>query len=99
MVSLRRSPSPLLEPFRPANSEIRGVPGSFTFTPVMPVVEYEYFFSDGAFGTVQANPDGTAAVTWTPIFSGWHVVYVWGYTSTGDQTGLTIYSFWVNDSA
>jgi hypothetical protein len=65
----------------------------------MPVVEYEYFFSDGTSGTVEAGSDGTATVTWTPIFSGWHVVYVWGYTSTGDQTGLTIYSFWVNDSA
>jgi hypothetical protein len=76
-----------------------GIPGTFTFTPVTPVVEYEYIFLDGTSGTVRANPDGTATITWTPTDSGWHFVDVWGYTASGYQTGSRFYSFVVNDSA
>ncbi|SIQ57885.1 hypothetical protein [Micromonospora avicenniae] len=75
-----------------------GTPGVFTFRPQRPdVTSYRYVFYDEEEKTVDADADGTAAITWTPQRSGWTMVTVRGVTSDGTVTEPREYAFTVRD--
>ncbi|KOX14765.1 hypothetical protein ADK66_01255 [Micromonospora sp. NRRL B-16802] len=72
-----------------------GVPGVFTFTPVVPgTVSYRYSFNDQA-GTVPANADGSASVTWMPTEAGWFLLEVVGVNQDGIETAAALWIFGV----
>ena len=75
----------------------QGIPGVFTFTPRLPdTVSYRYHF-DGESGTVAANGDGTASVTWTPTEEGWVDLAVWSVSRDGTESEPATWSFRVRD--
>lgn len=72
-----------------------GVAGEFTFSPngSTDVVRYSYDFDNGDLsGSVDAGPDGTATVTYTPENSGPSGVYVYAYDRAGNFS-IQHYSF------
>ncbi|MEU7586414.1 hypothetical protein AB0A95_08955 [Micromonospora sp. NPDC049230] len=72
-----------------------GVPGVFTFTPVVPgTVSYRYSFNEQT-GTVPANADGSASVTWVPTEAGWTMLEVVGVNQDGVETTAAIWFFGV----
>ncbi|WBB73645.1 hypothetical protein O7602_28960 [Micromonospora sp. WMMD1128] len=75
----------------------QGVPGVFTFTPRVPdTVSYRYHFN-GEEGTVRANADGTASITWTPTAAGWVDLGVWGVSRDGTESEPATWFFQVRD--
>lgn len=67
-----------------------GVPDTFTFDlKVKGIASFTYGFSDGTTGTVKANGDGEAQVTWTPQQSGLYFLEV--YPTLKDGTELQPY--------
>ncbi|WP_200208201.1 hypothetical protein [Micromonospora coerulea] len=75
----------------------QGVPGVFTFTPRLPdTVSYRYSFGAET-GTVQANADGTASVTWAPKEAGWVTLAVWSVSRDGTESDPATWSFTVRD--
>jgi len=74
-----------------------GVPGTFTFAPkVKGIANYAFAFSDGTGGTVAAQGNGTAQITWTPSESGFNFLDVFGTTKDGIQLTDYFYVFFVN---
>ncbi|MGW3890791.1 hypothetical protein ACWD69_19045 [Micromonospora chokoriensis] len=72
-----------------------GIPGVFTFTPVVPgIVSYRYSFNEQT-GTVPANADGTATVTWVPTEPGWVMFEVVGVNQDGVETEAPFWFFGV----
>ncbi|MGW5576156.1 hypothetical protein [Micromonospora chokoriensis] len=75
-----------------------GVPGVFTFSSRVPgVVSYRYSFFNEEPGTVQANADGSASVTWVPAEAGWTMLQVVGVSENGTESEPTIWYFGVAD--
>ncbi|PSK62555.1 hypothetical protein B0E53_05536 [Micromonospora sp. MH33] len=79
----------------PSSGSGKIAPGTFTFKPRQPgAVKYVYQVA-GAEGTVGAEADGTATITWTPPDSGYHTLYVKSLTADGVESLQTYYSFYV----
>lgn len=61
-----------------------GTPGTFVFRPGMPgVTEYVWSVAGGPERTVAAEADGTASVTFTTTFGGFHWMEVYSRTADG----------------
>ena len=77
---------------------IAGTPGTFTFTPhTTGVVAYLYDFGDGDQKRVEARPDGTAVLPWTPATGGYYTISVVSVTGDGTRSASTQESFSVVD--
>lgn len=75
-----------------------GVPGVFTFSSRVPgVVQYRYSFFNEEPGTVQANADGSASLTWVPAEAGWTMLEVVGVFEDGTQSDPVVWYFGVAD--
>ncbi|MET8524467.1 hypothetical protein [Micromonospora sp. NPDC005172] len=73
-----------------------GVPGVFTFTPVIPgTVSYRYSFFNEEPRTVQADADGSASVTWTPTEAGFSMLEVVGIRADGTELDPATWYFTV----
>jgi hypothetical protein len=76
---------------------VAGEAGTITLSsPATGVVAYEYDFGDGR-RRVDAGPDGTARLPWTPEHSGTHTLTVSAVTAAGELTGSREQSFDVVD--
>ncbi|MTK00560.1 hypothetical protein [Micromonospora sp. CP22] len=65
-----------------------GTPGTFVFRPGMPgVTEYVWSVVGGPEQTVAAKADGTASVTFTSTFGGFHWMQVYSRTADGTVSG------------
>ncbi|MCM0674484.1 DNRLRE domain-containing protein [Micromonospora phytophila] len=81
-----------------------GVTGAFTFRPhpqSSGVTEYVYTFRGEPERTVQAGPDGTATIEWTPgsavdEWGGWNELRVRARTASGVTTDAEYYLFRVD---
>ncbi|MEV6366134.1 hypothetical protein AB0L86_04480 [Micromonospora musae] len=93
--------APLVESADYPENTAAGLPGTsgvFTFRPQRPdVTSYRYVFYDEEEKTVDAESDGTAAITWTARRPGWTMVTVRGVTSDGTVTEPREYAFTVRD--
>jgi hypothetical protein len=79
-------------------SPVAGVAGSFTFTPrTTHVVAYRYDFGDGDQQQIDAGPDGTAVLAWTPPKGGYFTIIVSSVDESGNQSQPTQESFSVID--
>lgn len=95
------SDAPLVEStdFGPEHDGVVDRPGSFTFRPGRTdVVAYEYQFYDEPFQRIDAEPDGTAVLRWTPTIPDWYVLYVRSVSSDGTTSELTGLNFRVIDN-
>lgn len=78
---------------------IAGAPGTFTFTPrTTGVVAYLYDFGDGDQKRIEARPDGTAVLPWTPATGGYFTISVVSVTADGTQSASAQESFRVIDT-
>ncbi|MCW3813060.1 DNRLRE domain-containing protein [Micromonospora sp. DR5-3] len=81
-----------------------GVTGTFTFRPhagSTDITSYVYTFRGEPERTVEAGPDGTATIEWTPSSSndewgGWNELQVRARTAAGTTTNPEFYSFRVD---
>ncbi|MFC8615750.1 DNRLRE domain-containing protein [Micromonospora purpureochromogenes] len=81
-----------------------GVPGTFTFRPhpdSAGITSYVYTFRGEPERTVEAGPDGTATIQWTPsgldeMWGGWMELQVRARTADGVTTDPDFYSFQVD---
>lgn len=74
-----------------------GVPDTFTFDlKVKGIASFTYGFSDGTGGTVTANGDGVAQVTWAPQQSGFYFLEVTPTLKDGTQLQTYFNAFIVN---
>jgi hypothetical protein len=76
-----------------------GIAGEFTFSPngSTDVLRYDYNFG-GATREIDAGPDGTATVSFTPTTNGWHSVVVRAWDRAGNLSLSTYYSFIVKET-
>ncbi|MDI1464164.1 hypothetical protein QEZ54_24605 [Catellatospora sp. KI3] len=73
-----------------------GVTGTFTFEPRLPnVEEYLYSFDWAEAGSVAADADGKATITWTPAESGFHAITVVSRSADGTYSDPTEYYIYV----
>ncbi|MEV4660651.1 hypothetical protein AB0J85_01760 [Micromonospora echinofusca] len=83
----------------PATGSGHLAPGTFSFTPRMPgSTSYQWWVSNGSAagsGTVAAEADGSAAVTWTPPAADRYVLSVRSFTADRTASMVTTYSFTV----
>jgi hypothetical protein len=82
----------------PDHNGVVGRPGSFTFRPGRAgVVEYEYSFSYDLTHEdpvrIDAAPDGSAVLNWTPPEPNWYVLTVRGIDADGVFSESTQYEF------
>ena len=83
----------------PATGAGRLVPGTFTFTPRLPVVtHYEYSINNGPLGKLTAKADGTATLGWTPAAAGTYTLLTRSYNGSASSQ-LTTYKFRVAPAA
>lgn len=74
-----------------------GVPDTFTFDlKVRGIASFTYGFSDGTTGTVKANGDGEAQITWAPQQSGFYFFEVYPTLKDGTQLEPYFNAFTVN---
>ncbi|WP_420119533.1 hypothetical protein [Micromonospora sp.] len=72
---------------------------TFTFHPGLPdVASYRYSFNSADEETIQAGPDGTATVTYTPGSWGYNDVRVTSVGADGTESDLRIAPFSVRDN-
>ncbi|WP_203785159.1 hypothetical protein [Paractinoplanes rishiriensis] len=77
----------------PVTGAGRVAAGTFTFTPRLPVAtSYQYEINFGAVGTLPAQADGSATLTWTPPASGSYTMDVRSYNGSASSQ-LTTYRF------
>jgi len=75
-----------------------GMPGTFTFQPLMTnVVSYEYWLDGGDHQTVAAAADGTAQVVVLSGGLGGHTLHVRSVTGTGFTSGTRNFFYIVDD--
>ncbi|MBQ1052072.1 DNRLRE domain-containing protein [Micromonospora sp. C51] len=75
-------------PIGGAEGALVGTPGTFVFHPGMPgVTEYVWSVAGGPEQTVAAEADGTASVTFTSTFGGFHWMEVYSRTADGTLSG------------
>ncbi|GAA0461788.1 hypothetical protein Ade02nite_16400 [Paractinoplanes deccanensis] len=76
-----------------------GVPGTFTFTPrTTNVVGYLYSVNDGDEQRVDARPDGTAELAWTPETPRGYTITVSSVDASGNRSQPSRESFSVVDN-
>ncbi|MET8147586.1 hypothetical protein ACIBSW_06635 [Actinoplanes sp. NPDC049668] len=81
------------------NSPVAGHPGSFTFAPrTTDVQSYRYDFGDGDQKEIDAGPDGSAVLPWTPEAGGYYTITVYSVDGRGNQSRPTQVSFSVVDT-
>ncbi|GFJ91771.1 hypothetical protein Prum_054130 [Phytohabitans rumicis] len=74
-------------------------PGSFTFRPRRPdVVAYEYFFQNDERQRLDAAPDGTAVLHWTPTRPSFYSLRVRSIGADGTESQWADYQFSVIDN-
>ncbi|MEU6074448.1 hypothetical protein [Micromonospora sp. NPDC047074] len=87
----------------PATGSGHLAPGTFRFTPRMPgSTSYQWWVSNGSAagsGTVAAEADGSAAVTWTPPVADRYVLSVRSFTADRTSSMVTTYGFTVEGPA
>lgn len=80
-------------------SPISGVAGSFTFTArTTDVVSYRYHFDGGEQTTIEAGPDGSAVLKWTPENGGYYDITVVAVRADGTTTESASEHFFVIDT-
>jgi hypothetical protein len=80
------------------NTPISGVAGTFTFSPrTQGVVSYRYDFGDGNQQSIDAGPDGTAVLPWTPPTGGYYSLTVYSIDGNGNRSQGSIQQFSVTD--
>jgi hypothetical protein len=84
----------------PDQDGVVGRQGSFTFRPRRTgVVAYEYFFLyDGGPQRIDAGPDGTAVLQWTPTKPGFTTLDVRSISADGTLSEFAYYDFYVIDA-
>ncbi|MDI1464167.1 hypothetical protein QEZ54_24620 [Catellatospora sp. KI3] len=74
-------------------------PGTFTFRPARPdVVAYEWAFLYDDMQRIDAAPDGTATLTWTPTEPNWYVLNVRSISADGTVSEVNQFQFSVIDT-
>ena len=97
-ISVTDEPAVASDQFDFGQNPIAGQPGSFTFTPrTLGVVAYLYDFGDGDTKRIDAAPDGTAVLPWTPEAGGYYTITVRSVDAAGNQSREAQQSFWVVD--
>jgi hypothetical protein len=92
------APKVTSDEFDGTTSPIAGTPGSFTFTPrTTHVVSYLYDFGDGNQHKIDAGPDGSAVLPWTPDKGGYYTITVYSVDEWGNRSQPTQESFSVID--
>ncbi|MDP9814974.1 hypothetical protein [Spirilliplanes yamanashiensis] len=76
-----------------------GRPGTFRFTPrAQRVSAYEWRVDDtGEWTRLDAGPDGSAELRWTPTRGGYETLHVRSVDAAGDRSDAAEYSFMVTD--
>ncbi|MEV6306766.1 hypothetical protein AB0M02_45725 [Actinoplanes sp. NPDC051861] len=83
------------EQFNWQSSPLSGVPGTFTFTPrTANVVAYRYDFGDEQ-KTIEAGPDGSAVLEWTPEDGRYYEITVVAVKADGSVTEAAREQFFV----
>lgn len=81
------------------SSPVAGNPGSFTFAPrTTDVKSYRYDFGDGDQKEINAGPDGSAVLAWTPEVGGYYTITVYSVDRWGHQSQPAQESFSVIDT-